>query len=106
MKEIHFHKDGKDFPIEEYNYNSNLHIFHNSTMEAIMRDDLYIETAAISALDFELLINKGYRIVLHENGLCGEIHEGITYLTDKEIRKGHDIRKIWIGGGFYDYFYK
>ena len=26
-------------------------------------------------------------------------------MTDKEIRKAHNIEKIWIGGGFSGFFY-
>ena len=78
---------------------------YNSTKRAIKENEKLIHTTAISALDFSWLLDKGYKIYLHENGKVGEVYEGVTKLTDKELRKGHDIRKIWIGGGFEDYFY-
>ena len=73
---------------------------------AIKNNEPIIYTTAISALDFSWLLDKGYKIFLHENGRCGELHEGTTELTDKELSKHHDIRKIWIGGCFEDFFYK
>lgn len=99
MKEIHFYKD---FMIE---HNPNWYFSHNTTIKAIDANNPCIYTTAISALDFSYLLDKGYKIFLHENGKTGEIHVGTTELTDKEIRKAHDIRKLWIGGCFQEYFY-
>lgn len=99
MKEIHFYKD--DLIDSIYGWN----LTHNSTISAIDANNPHIYTTAISALDFSDLLDKGYRIFLHENGKTGEIHVGTTELTDKEIRKAHDIRKLWIGGCFQEYFY-
>lgn len=99
MKEIHFYKDGQ---IEScYGW----YLTHNSTVAAIDVNNPCIYTTAISALDFSYLLDKGYRIFLHENGKVGEIRVGSTELTDKEIRKTHDIRRLWIGHGFKEYFY-
>lgn len=111
MKEIHFYKDSKDELIElgkalcekcdfKYFYRS-----YNTTIREIKNENSIIHTYAISALDFSWLLNKGYKIFLHENGKCGELHEGITELIDKELNRHHDIHKIWIGGGFENYFY-
>lgn len=112
MKEIHFYKDLYDEVIEvgkamtgEYDL-KHFYRSHNDTMREIKKENPAIHTYAISALDFSWLLDKGYKIFLHENGRCGEVHEGTTELTDKELSKHHDIRKIWIGGGFEDYFYK
>ena len=64
-KEIHFYKDGL---IEScYGW----HLTHNSTIEAIDENNSRIYTTAISALDFSYLLDKGYRIFLHENGRVG-----------------------------------
>lgn len=102
MKEIHFYKDLVGISTEDY-----LTLFdfsHNATVKTIdYMSKIY--TTALSALDFSLLLDKGYKIFLHENGKCGELKEGVTELTDKELRREHDIRRIWIGGGFNDYFY-
>lgn len=102
MKEIHFYKDTCGI-IEERMY---IVKTHNATLLAIERGWAIIYTYSISALDFSQLLDKGYKIFLHENGKCAELKEGITELTDKELRRGHDIRRIWIGGGFDDYFYE
>ena len=111
MKEIHFYKDLEDelkelvkAVCEECDF-KDFYRSHNDTMREIKKEYPAIHTYAISALDFSLLLDKGYKIFLHENGRCGELHEGTTELTDKELRKHHDIRKIWIGGGFEDFFY-
>jgi len=104
MKEIHFYKDLVGISTEEY-----LTLFtfsYNGTVRLINHEICRIDTTALSALDFSLLLDKGYKIYLHENGKCGELYEGTTELTDKELRRGHDIRRIWIGGGFNNYFYE
>ena len=112
FKEIHFYKDLEDELGElgkamngecafKYFYRS-----HNDTMIAIKKGNPTIHTYAISALCFSDLLDKGYKIFLHENGKCGELHEGTTELTDKELRKGHNISNIWIGDGFKDFFYR
>lgn len=103
MKEIHFYKDLVGVALEDYF--DFFHYTHNATVKSISNDISRIKTTAISALDFSWLLDKGYRIFLHENGKCGELYEGVTELTDKELRKGHDISKIWIGGGFENFFY-
>lgn len=99
MKEIHFYKDGLIESVYGW------HLTHNSTMSAIEANNPCIYTTAISALDFPYLLDKGYRIFLHENDRVGEIHVGNTKLTDRHIRKVYDIKRIWIGGGFQEYFY-
>lgn len=112
MKEIHFYIDSNDELVElgkAMNGECDFKQFyrsHNATMREIKKENPTIHTYAISALDFSLLLDKGYKIFLHENGKCGELHEGTTELTDKELSKHHDIRRIWIGGGFEDFFYK
>lgn len=96
-KEIHFYKD------ECFEYDAIKS--HNQTMNAIKDGNTFIHTYAISALSFSYLLDLGYRIYLHENDKSFEIKLGNVVATDKEIRKAHDIRTIWIGGGFSDYFY-
>lgn len=103
MKEIHFYKDLKDISL--YEFLNKFYTSHNETIKAIKYDIKVIHTTALSALCFSNLLDKGYKIFLHENGKCAELHEGVTKLTDKELRKGHNISNIWIGGGFENYFY-
>lgn len=78
---------------------------HNETMEAIHNDIPEIHTFAISALEFSYLLARDYKIFLCENKRCGKLTEGVCELTDKELHRHHDIRKIWIGHGFDNYFY-
>ena len=103
MKNIHFYKDlvGVSLP----KFLRNFYSSHNETIKGIKADMEIIHTVALSALCFSDLLDKGYRIFLHENGKCGELREGVTELTDKELRKGHNISQIWIGGGFDNFFY-
>lgn len=104
MKEIHFYKDLVGVTLEDYF--DLFHYTHNATVKSINHEICKIDTTALSALDFSLLLDKGYKIFLHENNKCAELYEGTTELTDKELRRGHDIRRIWIGGGFNNYFYE
>lgn len=78
---------------------------HDETMKAIENDVPEIYTFAISALEFSYLLAKDYKIFLCENKRCGKLTEGVCELTDKELHRHHDIRKIWIGHGFDNYFY-
>lgn len=74
-------------------------------MNAIKDGNTFIHTYAISALLFSYLLDLGYRIYLHENNKSFEIKLCNVVATNKEIRKVYDIRTIWIGGGFSNYFY-
>lgn len=103
MKEIHFYKDLKDVSL--YDFLNKFYQSHNETVKDIKFGVEVIHTTALSALCFSDLLDRGYKIFLHENGKCGELHEGTTELTDKELRKGHNISNIWIGGGFENFFY-
>jgi hypothetical protein len=101
MKEIHFYKDFKDL--------QDVIVFavcHNYAINAIKNNEPIIHTTAISALDMAGLLDKGYKIFLHENGRVGELRFGATSLTDKELRRGHNAARLWIGGGFENFFYK
>ena len=100
-KEIHFFKDQWSALGHYPKY-----AYHNETVEAIKRGETLIYTSAISALDFSFLLSLDYRIFLHENSKFFEIKPGGVEATDKEIRRAHDIRKIWIGGGFKNFFYE
>lgn len=103
MKNIHFYKDLVGIPLHKFL--REFYSSHNETIRAIKDDEEIIHTTALSALCFSNLLDKGYRIFLHENGKYGELHKGVTELTDKELRKGHNISTIWIGGGFENFFY-
>lgn len=97
LKEIHFYKSLTSNLID------NIYITHDSTMSAIKNNEPFIKTTAISALNLDLL-KKGYRIFLHENGKVGELTLGENVFTDKFIREGHNVAKLWIGGAFAEYF--
>lgn len=97
MKEIHFYKSLITNLID------NIYITHNSTMSAIKNNEPFIITTSITALNLDLL-KKGYRIFLHENDKVAELKIGENIFTDKFIREGHNVAKLWIGGLFSMYF--
>ena len=101
FKEIHFYKDYKD--LQDVTV---IAVCHNYAINAIKNDEPIIHTTAITALDMTGLLDRGYKIYLHENGRVGELRLGATSLTDKELRIGHNAARIWIGGGFEDFFYR
>lgn len=105
MKEIHFYKDKSQYFLYPEDY-SRTCLSHNETVDAINNNDEFISTFALSALDFGWLLDLGYDIYLHENDKSLKIQEGSIEATDKEIRKGHNIMKMWIAGVFEDYFYE
>ena len=99
MKEIHFYKSST------YCLFDGIHFTHNSTISAINNNEPFIVTTAITALNLDLL-KKGYRIFLHENYRSAELKLGENVFTDKYIKEGHNIAKLWIGGAFSVYFDK
>lgn len=101
-KVIHFYID--KISVDD-NLWDDIILTHNETMEKIKEGYFHIDTLAISALYFGDLLDKGYNVYLHENNKMMEIKEGNIVATDKVIRKGHDVRKLWIAGTFNDYFY-
>lgn len=106
FKKIIFYKDlPADIKFYDLYIRDHFILTHNETMKAIEDDVSEIHTFAISALEFSYLLAKDYKIFLCENKRCGKLTEGVCELTDKELRRGHDIRKIWIGHGFDNYFY-
>ena len=106
QKEIHFFRD-ESFMSYELDVRKVL-ITYEETEQEIKYGILKIATTSIANLDFEYLYNKcGYSIFLHENDEILEIYPGIVSpYIDKEIRIGHNIQKLWIGGAFRLHFYK
>lgn len=105
MKEIHFYKDLNPY----FKYPDEwcgIYLTHNETLNAINNNHIKIHTFALSALDFGWLLDLGYDIYLHENNKSLKIQEGYIEAADKEIRKGHNILKMWLAGIFDDYFYE
>ena len=98
MKEIHFYKD----MVED---DSCVKKSHNDTVSAIENGCECVLTYALSALCFERLLEKGYRVYLHENNRFFEIKEGNVEATDKWIEKGHNVLRMWVAGVFDDFFY-
>lgn len=102
VKEIHFYKDEYSIPKHVYDV---LIISHNETRSFIINDVNCIHTMALSAMDFGWLLDKKYKIFLHENERELEIKEGYIWEVNRNIRVGHNIAKMWIANAFENYFY-
>lgn len=99
MKEIHFYKSST------FSLLDGIHVTHNSTIGAINNNEPFIVTTAITALNLDLL-KTGYRIFLHENDKFAELKLEENIFTDKYIKEGHNVAKLWITGEFSKYFDK
>lgn len=105
MKEIHFFKDKSQHFLYPEDY-SRTCLSHNETVDAINNNVEFISTFSLSALDFSWLLDLGYNIYLHENNKSLKIQTGYIETTDKEIRKEHNILRMWLAGVFENYFYE
>ena len=98
IKEIHFYKD------VSYTINPNeVYTTHNGTKRAIDNNVKCIHTTSLSNISFDLL-DKNYRIFLHENGRTLECKPGMDG-TEKDVRKAHNIFRMINAGVFDSYFY-
>ena len=100
-KEIHFYKDEY---FDKFAYEV-LKTTHNETMNCISIDCEVIHTTALSALDFGWLLDKKYKIFLHENEKTLEVKLGYMEEVNRNIMVGHNIAKMWIAGAFESYFF-
>lgn len=104
IKVIYFYKDMKS----EYKYHDPLRycFSHNETINAIEKGVKEIHTFALTALYFMWIVEKGYTIILNENGKSAVLNIGDICLFDKEACGESNILDIWLSGGFNNYFYK
>lgn len=71
---------------------------YGGTKEAIRSGKKAIYTFSLANMSFSLL-DKGYRIYLMKNNLILELKPGMPEL-EKELRKEHNILKIFLSTGF------
>ena len=101
-KEIHFYVDNQSISTSVL---ANTAATHSNFQEALNIELEIIHTTSIVDLSFDL-IDKGYRIFLHENKKTLELFDGMEVPgTGKQLRKGHNLIKLWKGGVFWGYFY-
>ena len=67
------------------------------TEEAIQNNMQHIVTYDIGHLSFDLE-DLGYEIFISYNGHSKEFHTGMSTANGKELRKGHNLRRLLIGG--------
>jgi hypothetical protein len=67
------------------------------TKEAISNNMQHIVTYDIGHLSFDLT-DLGYEIFIGYNGKIKYIKEGMTTANGKELRHGHNLRRLLIGG--------
>lgn len=88
--EIHFHDHMIDFAYHSW----------IETSKAIESREPIIHTTQMALMSTQLLL-MGYRIFVHEfNKKPYEIRLGANECTDKEIRIGHNLFKMWENGAF------
>lgn len=93
--EIHFYEHVTNIPKEVSYYQC-----WYETEKAIKNMEPYIVTTQMALMNTRL-IESGYKIFVHSSdGNMYEIKLGKNTCTDKEIRREHNIFKIWENGGF------
>lgn len=95
-KEIHFYYNIDDIPIDTSYY-----LDWKETLEAIENDFPIIRTTAMGILTYSSkLFDAGYRIFIWDDHGEFELTLGECARTNREIRKEHNIFKMWVNGEF------
>lgn len=92
-KEIHFYEDEASLK-----YASIYYFTAEGTRKAINAGDDIIHTTQMALLSFSL-VDKGYDIWLHKNDKSVRIKEHMPEI-EKDIRKVHNLFRLWIAGTF------
>lgn len=101
MKEIYFLVDGlTSCNLDNCLEGSKICTTFSSTEDAIKNGVAKIVTYSLIHLSFDL-INEGYNIYLINNGNKIQIAPGMPEI-DKELRPGHNVRKLFLAGVFDD----
>lgn len=100
-KEIHFLADYWSFSVNGYK----VAVTHSEFQGEFSSDIPIIYTTSLVDMSFDL-VDKGYRIYLHENQKVLELFDGLEIPgTGKQLRKAHNLIKLWKGKAFWGYFY-
>lgn len=86
-------------PIDEGGEFSHYLYCHNSTRKAIEAKLPDIHTTSLVDLSFEL-IDDGYDIFVVKNGTKIQFYPGMDCCSGKDIRAGHNLMKLIVGGHF------
>lgn len=99
-KEIHFYTHGVEvadpppagFPVA---------LSWGNTKRAILSHQRRIDTFQMGCLSlYDRLFESKYRIFIHDLAGTYEIRLGDCDRTTREIRRGHNIFKMWVSGEF------
>lgn len=101
-KEIYFYPAGWDgdnrhgIPI---NINGHYHETYIDTEMAIRHGEKIIHTTSMAHFHFDLL-DLGYDIYVRYNGKKVKVEPGMDLISGKELKRPHNIRKIFIAHAF------
>ena len=90
-------------PIDEGEEFAHYFYCHETTRKAIDAKLPDIHTTSLVDLGFDL-IDKGYDIFVVKNGTKLHCYPGMATLSCKNIRYGHNLMKLVVGGTFDDDF--
>lgn len=100
MKQIYFHVDEGSMPIVFPDSEFFVAKSFEETYKLIDKRLDNIHTTDMSQLSFDLL-DMGYEIFLRYKGKKLKVEPGMKMEhCEKEIRRGHNIRKLFLGGVF------
>lgn len=103
-REIHFYAGGEF--MDDFDVMNMTSLTHYGFRKDYNRLNPVIRTTSMVDLSFDLLDEGWYdKIFLHENGKILEMYPGMITPGGKEIRKHHNIQKLWMAGVWDDYFY-
>jgi hypothetical protein len=86
-------------PIDEGSDHSRYFYCHSATKKGIDANLSDIHTTSLVDLSFEL-IDKGYDIFVVKNGRTLHCYPGMNSVGNKDIRYGHNLMKLVVGGYF------
>ena len=103
QKEIHFYADSIGISVLKITA-----ITHEDFKKRIEMGLKEIRTFSMVDLSLDWTREEfgGYRVFIHQNKKCIEIYpDMIIPISGKQVRYGHNIRNLWLGGAFDSFFY-
>lgn len=92
--------DLEDYKVSQFSTTTFCHSYID-TKSAIEKNCEDIWTYDLSHLSFDL-IDNGYTIIIANKGIYLTCYPGMNSLGNKDIRKGHNLLKLLLGGYFND----